>query len=476
MGHTFTVDEDLAPPDAPCPTRRWADLAGPALALGGDPELQVVETGRHALLGAVHRAFAEHRPLVLSPDAMWLTIAQGVAQHVRLHAEALRPRLVRHAGKQKLKIVRAAMPSDAGAWGAVIAEFRELLADHIGDGRARLLECDFSTTGDVERTASRVVLMDAFAPYFTYEMTCICGIPSITLTGTVDDWRRLRAKIDVIAELDLEKWHRSLAPMADQWIAAASGKPSVRFWRWIYKPRAAYGGDSVTGWIGRLYPYLEGEGKLDWPNPLLDLPLVAPQDASAGVSIRSFSSVTSSVDLDVVDEAGARSTILLEAGVLAVAQDADGRLVPTAGWIARPGVPRIDDVVARIEAEADEVEPPDGRATGPAELIAIFDRIGGALIHGWRLGSGRHQEFGDHWVTPVLRRADGRFIAHCSWWGDTLYASGRTGDPSLAYLGTSLGAVLTWLLDHPDGASPPSTRTLGDQIAEIKARAGLVDD
>ncbi|WP_272427393.1 DUF4419 domain-containing protein [Polyangium jinanense] len=49
----------------------------PSLA---DPDLPVVDHGpTHALLGAVHLAFAQHRPLVLSPDAVWLTIAQGVA-------------------------------------------------------------------------------------------------------------------------------------------------------------------------------------------------------------------------------------------------------------------------------------------------------------------------------------------------------------------------------------------------------------
>ncbi|MGI5501316.1 DUF4419 domain-containing protein [Lentzea sp. CA-135723] len=29
------------------------------------------------------KAFAEHRPLVLSPDAVWLTITRGIAQRVR---------------------------------------------------------------------------------------------------------------------------------------------------------------------------------------------------------------------------------------------------------------------------------------------------------------------------------------------------------------------------------------------------------
>ena len=47
-----------------------------------------------------HDAFYEHRPMTLSPDAVWFTIAQGFATHVNLNAEALRHRFVRHEGKK----------------------------------------------------------------------------------------------------------------------------------------------------------------------------------------------------------------------------------------------------------------------------------------------------------------------------------------------------------------------------------------
>ena len=82
------VDPAAEPPDRTCTLR---ELLGDALAIGGDEELRVLSEGAvHPLLAATHLAFAEHRPLVLSPDAVWLTIAQGVAQHVRLHAHELR--------------------------------------------------------------------------------------------------------------------------------------------------------------------------------------------------------------------------------------------------------------------------------------------------------------------------------------------------------------------------------------------------
>ena len=36
----------------------------------------------HGLLRAVHLAYALHHPLALSPDAIWLSIAQGFAAHL----------------------------------------------------------------------------------------------------------------------------------------------------------------------------------------------------------------------------------------------------------------------------------------------------------------------------------------------------------------------------------------------------------
>jgi len=58
----------------------------------------------HPLIEAVHVAFSQHRPLSLSPDDIWLVIAQGFGHHVTKNAEALRGRLVRHQGRRGLTV------------------------------------------------------------------------------------------------------------------------------------------------------------------------------------------------------------------------------------------------------------------------------------------------------------------------------------------------------------------------------------
>src|SRR5687767_8698832 len=133
MSVTFEVDE-VTPAASLAATIPLRELVGEHAFLGIDPELPVLDDRTHPLIGAVHHAFVDHRPLVLSPDAVWLTITQGIAQHVRIHADALRPRLVAHAGKQLLEITLLGSPQSAEEWGLAIAEFRQLVARAIGDG------------------------------------------------------------------------------------------------------------------------------------------------------------------------------------------------------------------------------------------------------------------------------------------------------------------------------------------------------
>lgn len=59
------------------------------------------------------------------------------------------------------------------------------------------MQCDFTTTGPVELTVSQIAFMDALQPYFNYSMAPICGIPQVTLTGTMDDWKKVGGQAGV---------------------------------------------------------------------------------------------------------------------------------------------------------------------------------------------------------------------------------------------------------------------------------------
>src|SRR5277367_5787722 len=50
----------------------------------------------HGFMEAVHLSFSKHYPLILTPDSVWLTIAQGFGTHINANAEALRKQFVKH--------------------------------------------------------------------------------------------------------------------------------------------------------------------------------------------------------------------------------------------------------------------------------------------------------------------------------------------------------------------------------------------
>src|SRR5262245_48374476 len=74
-------------------------LCSPVEACSRYYENLVANVRSHPLIGALHTAFATHRPICLSPDIIWLTLTQGLAHHINANAEQLRPYFVQHHGK-----------------------------------------------------------------------------------------------------------------------------------------------------------------------------------------------------------------------------------------------------------------------------------------------------------------------------------------------------------------------------------------
>jgi hypothetical protein len=307
----------------------------------------------HPLIDAVHVAFSQHRPLALSPDDIWLVIAQGFSHHVAENAEALRYRLVRHQGSRELSVEIADLS---------LASFEHAISSFSGQIRQasdpvlhETLICDFSTTTSAIRTASEVVLMDSFSSYFTYLMRCVCGIPRITIEGTPDDWQRIRARIEVIETYGLEWWLPRLRPILDEFVLAAEGHPTQKFWQAIYKPAQAYGAQVATGWITDLFPYL-GDAPDRRRNPVFQhhrhdwaLPVEKGVEtrnfffdstSGKGVSLKSFPSGISSAPVKVRFNNGSGSDVDLVAGFFGVKQNpVDLSLSPVIGWCVTEPAP-----------------------------------------------------------------------------------------------------------------------------------------
>ena len=292
------------------------------------------------LVQMAHDAFYEHRPIALSPDTIWFTIAQGFATHVNLNAEALRHRFVRHDGKLKLTVRREDfLLGQTNPWPEVFTEFSAQIAQHVGKLRD-LVVADFSTTGALERAATEVLLMDAFQAYFQYEMAAGCGIPRVTLLGTADDWRSVRRRAQQLSEYGLEHWSDALLPVLDRIVATADGEDDPAFWRSFFHYESGSMGAALTGWINVLFPYL-----LEWRTrrPVANPHMAAWKQNFAkpprgwneptGPSLSELPGGLASAPVGVTDlRTNVRHEMRFVAGMFGVVEDADGVLSPEFGW------------------------------------------------------------------------------------------------------------------------------------------------
>ena len=263
VAYSAAVETLLMPPKTPFGRPRDRAKRRPERPVSAWAQYQgrlVEDVEYHPVVAAATLAFNDHRTLTLSPDMIWLLIAQGFAHHVNANAETLRRRLVRHQGKLTIEVRRNdfVKESPENPWPEVFEAFAHLIREHVGEETYAMLRPAFSTTGPVERAAADVVLLDTMQSFFDYLFVSFCGIPAIVLEGTVADWRSVASRARDLAAFDLGWWIDPLAPILDEFVAAASGRVNRRFWQSICKIDGSSGGPFTSGWITALFPYLKG--------------------------------------------------------------------------------------------------------------------------------------------------------------------------------------------------------------------------
>ena len=217
--------------------------------------------GYHSFFNGMYRAYADHRPFVISPDMIWLLISQGFARHVSANAEMLRKEFVDFDGKLSL-IVRdddLKLDSPASSWEEIFPEFTKQIAKHTGNDLINVLTSDFSTTTPVEKIASEITIMEAMESYFEFVvMRIVCGIPEITLKGTTEDWQKIYDKTKKLEKYDLKWWTDELEPILKEFIKTSKGKIDKDFWRNMFKYHSegkCGSPEIIDGWIVKFFPY-----------------------------------------------------------------------------------------------------------------------------------------------------------------------------------------------------------------------------
>ncbi|CAG8802210.1 41240_t:CDS:2 [Gigaspora margarita] len=215
-----------------------------------DTKKTVIETPYcpNGFAAAILHAYNYHKHLHLSPDDVWLTISQGVSEHINRQEELI-----------------ISVDKILGNWPEIVNKIVAEADKNVEKIDLRdLLECNFSTTTPNSLTASRIVLLDAVKSYFKYTCVTCCGIPKVTLEGTLEDWMKLQEKVAHLRKLNLELdfWLDRLEPVIWNLVATYRGEVDEDFWGRIVKIDRVFGsggGTYISGWLLNFFPYQEGE-------------------------------------------------------------------------------------------------------------------------------------------------------------------------------------------------------------------------
>ena len=209
------------------------------------------------------QAYANHYSLALSPDIIWTVISQEFNYYINNESEAMRDRIVSHQGKMTLAVeTKEDLYSPNVKWEELLDGFDKQIAENTKGNIADMMRADFSTTGKTERIASQITLMSSVKRYFEYvSYYIVCGIPSITIEGTPDDWKKVIEKTEILRNYDLGWWVDNLTPILNEFVAAAEGKANRAFWQNIVmklRPDEMRELGCMAGWSDEEPTYVDG--------------------------------------------------------------------------------------------------------------------------------------------------------------------------------------------------------------------------
>jgi hypothetical protein len=285
----------------------------------------IVTYGEHPFLTGILTAYKEHRPFVISPDIFWLLISQGFARHISNNAEEFRKDIVNFDNKKTLTVIsnNIELGNTNSDWEAVFPQFTNQISDYTGKELTNILTANFTTTTQTSKIVSEITVMETVKEYFDYKVYMLgCGIPKITIEGTVGDWEKVLEKTKYISKYKLKWWTDELEPILKEIIETKKGNFKKKFWMNMVKSHTEkkYGSPTtINGWIVKFFPYTK-EGKKTDLKPISKIDNLASELVKVPF---------------VLEDAVSKKTYKMEfwAGFIGLSQNKeDYALKPEIGW------------------------------------------------------------------------------------------------------------------------------------------------
>ena len=251
---------------------------------------------KKSLIQGLSIAYQNHFPIIISPDMIWLLILQGYSRYMEKYAEVDREKYVNFEGQKTLYINRSNLQlafATEKDWAGIMDECVEKISKHVGKETIANLQSNFSTTNDTTLVVSQTSIMSAMKQYFKYEVLFAgCGVSYIILEGSLDDWKKIKSKLNYLSKFSLDWWTNHLIPIIDNIIKTKEfydvhkniNNELIEFWKGMIKVKDGYDmyrPAILNGWIIKFIPKLDEEKpklyeelhEKDIPDQIISCPL-----------------------------------------------------------------------------------------------------------------------------------------------------------------------------------------------------------
>ena len=184
------------------------------------------------ILNGFYTAHANHYPIRIKPDDIWLLIIQSFSNHINENAEELRDMFVNFSGKKDISIMYDNISFIEQVTKEICEDFsikiNEELKKYLGEEILDILTPNFTTTTKDSTIVCKISIMSAFKKFFNYRMIlCGCGVPYLILEGTSEDYKKIIEKAKKLRKYNFDWYIDRIIPHIQKMVDAKEGNIDV---------------------------------------------------------------------------------------------------------------------------------------------------------------------------------------------------------------------------------------------------------
>lgn len=214
----------------------------------------------------IYEAYQHHLNLVLRPDDIWLGIMTVFANYLTFHTKELE-QFFQPCDVTAISAVEDYERKSMSTWMELISNLMKHtpMAEESKDW----IVPNFSTTTDQDRAVAKLCFLGGMQKFARYGFVGSCGLPQVTLEGTLDDWTELQLKTTMLHQygektglVELCWWNDILQGILLEFVNSYKGQVNNEFWQSCVHTDSLCGA-GIQGWILAFSPWEAEQWRLN---------------------------------------------------------------------------------------------------------------------------------------------------------------------------------------------------------------------